>query len=113
MARPAFQNKATGTVFISQAGLERIRVRLTVSTTFTDGSPLQWAIVPGQCSTDMMPITSVQQFPVIDLTPSGRGEVDAEIALTMPATGQYHVNVYRGGTRHDQVLTCGNLTRGK
>ncbi len=34
------QNKATGSLFISQAGDGRVRVRLTVSTSYHDGSDL-------------------------------------------------------------------------
>jgi len=110
---PMIRNRTTGTIFIAQAGAERARVRLAVSTTRHDGSPLQWAIVPGRCGSNMMPITSVERFPILDIGADGRGELDMELALTMPATGQFHVNVYRGGTQLNNVLTCGNLTRGK
>lgn len=107
------QNKTTGSVFISQAGQDRIRIRLTVSTSFHDNSPLSWAIIPGRCGSNMMPIAPVERFPVIDVSSNGRGEVDRVLPLTMPASGQFHVNVYRGGTSLENVLTCGNLSRSK
>jgi hypothetical protein len=111
---PTVRNRSTGYVFLSPAGSERTRVRLTVSTTGYDGSALQWAIIPGRCGSDMIPIAPVERFPIIDVGPNGRGEVDMELAITMPATGYYHVSVFRGGGYQlSNVLTCGNLTRAK
>ena len=106
------RNKTTGTVFMSQAGQDRIRVRITVATSYHDGSDLKWAIVPGRCGSNMMPIAPVDQFPTIEVSTNGRGEIDRVLPLSMPATGQYHVNVYRGGGGSlESVLTCGNLAR--
>jgi hypothetical protein len=105
------QNKATGTFFMSQAGHDRVRVRLTVSTSYHDGSDLKWAIVPGRCGSNMMPIAQVEQFPIIEISSNGRGEVDRVLPLTILNTGQYHVNVYRGGTQLEHVLTCGNIVK--
>lgn len=97
---------------MSQAGQDRIRVRLIVGTSYHDGSDLKWAIVPGRCGSNMMPIAPVDQFPIIEVSANGRGEMDRVLPLTLPATGQYHVNVYRGGGNYlENVLTCGNLSR--
>ncbi|HUR92228.1 MAG TPA: hypothetical protein VMY38_06085 [Gemmatimonadaceae bacterium] len=106
------RNKTTGTVFMSQAGQDRVRVRLTVATSYHDGSDLKWAIVPGRCGSNMMPIAPVEQFPTIEVSANGRGEMDRVLPVTLPASGQYHVNVYRGGFGYlENVLTCGNLSR--
>lgn len=105
------QNKSTGSVFISPAGPDHVRVRVTVSTVNHDGSSLKWAIVPGRCGSNMGPIVPVDRFPIIDVGMDGRGEADVLLALTMPTMGQHHVNVYRGGSQLEHVLTCGNLTR--
>jgi hypothetical protein len=105
------QNKATGSFFMSQAGHDRVRVRLTVSTSYHDGSDLKWAIVPGRCGSNMMPIAQVEQFPIIEISSNGRGEVDRVLPLTILSTAQYHVNVYRGGTQLEHVLTCGNIVK--
>lgn len=109
---PTVRNKSTGYVFLSPAGSERTRVRITISTTGYDGSALQWAIIPGRCGSDMVPIAPVERFPLIDVGANGRGELDRELAITMPERGQYHVSVFRGGgTQLSNLLTCGNLTR--
>lgn len=111
---PTVRNQTTGYIFLSPAGAERTRVRLTVSTTGYDGSALAWAIIPGRCGSDMVPIAPVERFPIIHVGPNGRGELDMELAITMPERGQYHVSVFRGGgTQLTNLLTCGNLTRAK
>lgn len=105
------QNKATGSLFISQAGQDMVRVRLTVSASYLDGSNLKWAILPGRCGSNMMAIAPVDQFPSIEISTNGRGEVDRVLTLSIPATGQFHVNVYMGAAQLENVLTCGNLNR--
>ncbi len=111
---PTVRNQTTGYVFLSPAGSERTRVRLTLSTTGYDGSALQWAIIPGRCGSDMIPIAPVERFPIIDVGANGRGELDRELAITMPERGHYHISVFRGGGNQlTNVLTCGNLTRAK
>ncbi|MEX0908485.1 MAG: hypothetical protein WDZ58_01870, partial [Gemmatimonadaceae bacterium] len=68
-----------------------------MSTTGYDGSALQWAIIPGRCGSDMIPIAPVERFPIIDVGANGRGELDRELAITMPERGHYHISVFRGG----------------
>lgn len=111
MAAPTSQNKTTGSVFLSAAGADRTRVRLTVSTHLANASALLWAIVPGSCGSGAQPIVGVQRFPVIEIGGNNRGELDMEMSLELPTSGSYHVNVYNGGTQLNNVITCGNLRR--
>jgi hypothetical protein len=51
-------------------------------------------------------------FPAIVISANGRGTIEEEIAYTLPESGNYHVNVFRGaGTQLNDVLTCGSLRR--
>lgn len=111
MAAPTSQNKAYGTVHLSQAGPGRTRVRLTVSSPIQNSTTLQWAIHTNRCGSGTLPIVGVERFQVIEVGTSGRGELDAEMPLTLPETGTFHVNVYLGGQQLNNVLTCGNLRR--
>jgi hypothetical protein len=86
-----------------------MRVQLTLSTRMNEAGSLQWAVLPGGCGGNAMPIVGFERFPVIQVGPNGRAEMDLEIALAIPQNGQHHVNVYAGGTRFDNVLTCGAL----
>lgn len=111
MAAPTSQNKATGNVYLTQAGSDRTRVRLIVSTPISSATALQWAILPGRCGTGSLPIAVVERFPVIEISNNGRGELDMEMQLTLPTSGAFHVNVYSGGTQLNHVITCANLRR--
>src|SRR3712207_9348973 len=55
---------------------------------------------------DALPISGFEQFPVIEMGSNGRGQLDAEIPMTLPTTGTYHVNVYWSGHQIADVLTC-------
>lgn len=109
MAAPTSQNKTTGSIFLAQAGPTRTRIRLTVSTPLSHATALQWALAPGRCGSGTLPVTSVERFPVIEISNNGRGELDMEISLTLPTTGSLHANVYLGGQQLNNVIACANL----
>lgn len=111
MAAPTSQNKTTGSVSLTEVGPERTRVRMIVSTPVSSVSALQWAILPGRCGSGTLPIAVVSSFPAIEISNNGRGELDMEIPLALPTSGTFHVNVYRGGTQLNNVITCANLSR--
>ncbi len=111
MAAPTSQNKTTGSVFLSQAGSNRTRARVTVSTDVRNASQMQWALVPGRCGSGALPMAGVERFPVIEIGSNNRGELDMEMPLTLPTSGSYHVNIYNGGTQLNNVVSCANLTK--
>ena len=105
-------NRASGRFSISEAGREIAKVQLSLSTGLREPASLQWAIVQGRCKSRMAPITSAELFPVLDVGPDGRAELDVETALALPA-GELSLNVYLGGTSHDDILACGNLVQSR
>lgn len=88
-------------------------VRLTVSVPVEPGlTNLGWAIHPGSCGSGAPAMMAAGTFPTIVLSANGRGSVDDDISFTVPLTGSYHVNVFRGnGTQLTDVITCANLRR--
>lgn len=88
-------------------------VRLQVSVPVEPGlTNLGWAIHQGSCGSGTPPMMSPGAFPTIVLSANGRGAVDDDIAFTVPVSGSYHVNVFRGnGTQLSDVITCANLRR--
>jgi hypothetical protein len=52
-------------------------------------------------------------FPSLVLSTNGRAALDDDIGFTLPGTGTYHVNVFRGsGMQLSDVITCASLRRG-
>lgn len=107
----AAQNKTSGNVQLTELAPDRMRVQLSLSTRSNEAVSLQWAVLPGACGSNVLPLVGVHRFPVIQVGPNGRADLNLEFALTIPEAGEFHVNVYQGGTSYYDILTCGNLKR--
>ncbi|MBL8997954.1 MAG: hypothetical protein KJZ74_09560 [Gemmatimonadales bacterium] len=88
---------------------DRSRVTLSLNTNNQQSEVLAWAVVPGRCGSGGVPLLPAAQFPPLEITNTGRGEVAGrELPLSMPSA-TYHVNVYRGGETLSNVIACANL----
>jgi hypothetical protein len=109
------RQKAYGTVelTVSPNRPTVTRVRLNVSVPVEPGlTNLGWAIHPGSCGSGAPAMMAPGTFPTIVLSANGRGSVDDDIGFTLPESGSYHVNVFRGnGTQLSDVITCAPLRR--
>ena len=105
------QNKVFGTVSItpSDSRIQRMRVRLMVGIPTQNATSLRWAVLPDRCGTGQLPLIGFEQFPLIEISSNGRGQIEAELPLDLTAGASYHVNVYSGGQQLENVLTCANL----
>ncbi len=109
------RQKAYGTVelTVSPNRPTLTHVRLNVSVPVEPGlNNLGWAIHQGNCGSGNPPVMSPGTFPMIVLSVNGQGSVDDDIPFTLPESGAYHLNVFRGsGTQLNDVITCANLRR--
>lgn len=97
---------------IPEANSPRSRVRITFTSQSGGTSYIaQWALLEGRCGTGSLPVIAIDNFPTIEVGSNGRAQLDTEIALGVPTTGEYHINVYVGGQQLDNVITCANLKR--
>lgn len=114
MLAPTRLQQAGGTVRLRQSMRDptRTTVTLAVSTALQEPTTLRWAILPGRCGAGSLPLLSFEQFPALDISSSGRGQVEIDLPLELPQSGAYHVNVYMGGNQLNHVLTCATLRRG-
>ena len=89
---------------------DRSNVNLTINTNGQQSEILGWSANPGRCGSGTVPFMPVAQFPAIEVSATGRGEVDSpNMQLNIPLSGAVHVNVYRGGDTLDRVIACANL----
>ena len=110
---PTGQNKAFGSVRLSSRGPARTAISITVSTPLSNAASLNWAVLPGRCGTGSLPLVAIERFPLIEVGNNGRGQLDGEMALELPQSGAYHVNVYwASGQQLSDVMTCANLRKG-
>ena len=114
MLAPTRLQQAGGTVRLRQSvrDPQRTTVTLVVSTALQEPTSLRWAVLPGRCGAGSVPLLSFEQFPPLDVTSSGRGQLEIDVPIQLPESGSYHVNVYHGGTQLTNVLTCATLRRG-
>jgi hypothetical protein len=110
---PTKLQQAAGTVRLRQSARDprRTAVSLVVSASLSEPTALRWAVLNGRCGVPSLPLLGYDQFAPLEVTSSGRGQLDVDLPLELPQTGSYHVNVYVGGTDLDDVLTCANLKR--
>lgn len=111
----ADQARAFGTVTLLRPAdsPDRTDVRLTLSAPgAAAGNLLPWAMLPGRCGSGAVPLMSLEQFGQVDVASNGRADFKINLALTLPESGTYHVNVYwPRGSQLSDVMTCANLTR--
>lgn len=95
------------------AGSARSKIFVSVNTGARESEVVTWAVAPGRCGSGAIPLAAVSQFPALEITNSGRGEVNTEMALQMTSGGAFHVNLYRGGENLANVFACASLRLGK
>jgi hypothetical protein len=105
------QNRAFGQVRITPApgNLPRMHVTITVAVPTATSTSLRWAVLPERCGNGDLPLLGFEQFPIIDISVNGRGQLDTDLPLELTANGLYHVNIYNGGQGLENVVTCANL----
>lgn len=87
----------------------RSQIALTINTSSAVSEILSWAIVPGRCGSGGVPVMPAAQFPPIELSNNGRGDLKVDDVPIVLPLGTYHVNVYRGGENLTNVIACSNL----
>ena len=91
------------------AGPTQSNVNLTFSYTGPERD-LSWAILFGTCGSASLPVVPLSNFPELNVSGSGRGQINGTIAVDLPATGTFHVDIYKDRTGSIEALVaCGNM----
>lgn len=71
---------------------------------------LNWALVSGSCGMASLPLIPMANFPELNVGSGGRAQVTATLPIDLPATGTYHVDIYKDRTGGAASLVgCGNF----
>ena len=109
---PRSTNKVYGNVALTRSNENpsAVHARIELSTTVRDSRQLHWAVLDGPCGSSTLPLLAIEQFPQINLSSNGRGQLDADVSLALTATSSYHVDVYwTTGRDQSDVMTCANV----
>ncbi|MDB4908798.1 MAG: hypothetical protein JWO05_3582 [Gemmatimonadetes bacterium] len=85
--------------------------KVTLSLDSQRGSEmLGWAVVTGQCAKGGVNLMQPNSLPPLEIRAGGRGELTADVFMTLQKGETYHVNLYQGGgNNEDAVIACALL----
>jgi hypothetical protein len=113
---PTSANRAHGTIRLApKPGDEnRTKVQISVTVVAAPGATMAWGIFPGRCGSGSgmaLPLVPPSSLPSLEAGRTGAATLNTEVALQLPKTGQYHVNVFWTTRTADltDVATCANL----
>ena len=109
-------NRASGTVRLTPKPGDNQRTKVAISVTVVDnaGATMAWGIFPGRCGSGSglgLPLVPPSSLPSLEANRSGAATLTTEIALALPSSGTYHLNVFWKTSTSDlsEVATCANL----
>jgi hypothetical protein len=73
------------------------------------GGDHPWHVHQGQCGSNGPIVGSANAYRSLEVDKDGRASATADLALPMPRTGQYHVNVHASANNLGTIIACGNL----
>lgn len=107
----ATRQNTYGTVALSMSprNSNATRVQLTFQAPIQSSTSYRWALLPGRCGSGAIPLLAPELFPPLEMSSTGRGQLDSDIPLDLPISGSHHVNIYSRGSQLSDVIGCGNL----
>ena len=110
IAPDSLREKSFGTAQWTQgAAASQSNVNLTFSYSGPERD-LSWAILFGPCGNASLPVVPLSNFPELNVGANGKGQVNGTIAVDVPPSGTFHIDIYKDRTGSIEALVaCGNL----
>lgn len=107
----ATRQNTYGTVMlaVSPQSQNATRAIITFNAPIQSSTVFRWALLPGRCGSGSIPLLAPELFPDLEMGSNGRGTLDTSVPLTMPTSGQLHLNIYTRGAQLSDVIGCANL----
>jgi hypothetical protein len=105
---PTPQVSGTGTV-MGNADSTQTRVEVNLSGV-TPGADLPWHLHRGTCGDDQGIVGEASAYTPLKVGINGRSNGVATIAMAMPRSGEYMINVHASPADLGTIVACGNLT---
>ncbi|HUQ47964.1 MAG TPA: hypothetical protein VM053_06945 [Gemmatimonadaceae bacterium] len=71
---------------------------------------LSWALIAGNCGMAALPLIPMANFSNLSVGSGGRAQITASLPLELPASGTYHVDIYKNRSGDPSALVgCGNF----
>jgi hypothetical protein len=99
-----------GRAWMAQPDRDSTRTRASVSIeNAVPGGQHPWHVHVGQCGSNGGILGAPEAYQPLDVGGNGRAESTADLALPLPASGQYYVNVHASPNNLGTIIACGNL----
>jgi hypothetical protein len=103
-------SQVRGTGWMAQRDRDSNRTRASVSIeNAVPGGRHPWHVHVGQCGSNGGIFGAPDAYQPLDVGGNGRAESTADLALPLPASGQYHINVHASSSNMGTIIACGNL----
>ena len=70
-----------------------------------------WHVHTGTCAKGGPPLGGMKPYPPISLDAKGNGVSKATLAITVPDSGSYNVNIHESATNMSKIVACGDLKK--
>jgi hypothetical protein len=104
----ATQVRGTGWMGADQRDSTRTRASVSISNAVPGGRH-PWHVHLGQCGNDQGILGGAEAYQILEVGGDGQAEASAALALPVPVSGQYFVNVHASPENLGTIIACGNL----
>ena len=104
----AIQVRGTGWLAANPKDTARSKAHVEI-TNAAPGGVHPWHVHRGQCGNDMGILGAVDAYKPLKVGGDGQAKADADLAIPMPAAGEYFVNVHASAQNMSTIVACGNL----
>lgn len=113
LATPAEQTGATqvrGSAWMGENPGDAGETEASISiSNAAPGGVHPWHVHIGRCGVDQGILGAADAYEPLEVNNDGRAEAKAVLALPVPRSGQYFVNVHASADNMKTIIACGNL----
>ena len=77
----------------------------------TPSATRPWHVHSGTCAKAGPPLGGMKPYTPITMDAKGTGVSKATLAIVVPDTGSYNVNIHESATNMSKIVACGNLMK--
>jgi len=104
----AVQVKGTGWMGEEKGDTNKTRAFVSIQNAVPGGEH-PWHVHMGQCGSNGQILGQADAYNPLQVGGDGKASATAELALALPRTGQYHINVHASRNNMGTIIACGNL----
>ena len=97
-----------GTAQWSRSGNDASTVTVNISNA-TAGGVHPWHVHRGRCGENGAIVGDASSYKPIMVNGQGTGSATATLGVSLPASGEYYVNVHASASNLGTIISCGNL----